>query len=109
MKNFKLNVKDPYTIVETQDSPFISLFGSFTGVRHVIKLNDKYQVSAIKKYGSYGYEEDLWEIALLNDDTLVPIEERFPEELCDDVIGFLTEDEVNSWLDKFYNKFCVEE
>ena len=102
-KNFKVTSRDETIDFGYRVSP---------GIHYWIHLNDKYVVSVIKTETSYGREKDLWEIGLLRnygpkDDELVHIEEDF--DLGDDVIGWLTEDEVNDWIEKFYKKYVEGE
>ena len=78
------------------------------GVQYVIKFKDsRYSVSIVKNYGSYGYEKDLWEIGLLHGDTFSNrIMNDF--ELPDGVIGWLTDEDVLEWIEKFYKAYVLE-
>lgn len=109
MKNFELNVYNKSLKVERTDVLDDFLFeGKLPGVHYYVYLNDLYKVSIIKRYGSYGYEDDTWEIALIyNNNQMVSISEDF--DLFDDVIGYLTEEKVNKWITLFYEKYVWKE
>lgn len=66
---------------------------------HRFKFENGYGASVIKHYGSYGYENNLFELAVLdsNDDLC------YDTPLTDDVIGNLTNDEVLELLEKIKN------
>ena len=99
MKNLKLRI-DPeleqYLISET---PVHSLF-NIGGVRLRFAFPNKWQASVIKFWGSYGYEEDLWELAVLDkNDNL-----RYDNPICEgwDVRGSLSDSEVNDMLHQIF-------
>ena len=93
-KNFKIE--------RTNNDDFDGGHGE--GIQYIISIGDSiYEASVIKKYGSYGYEEDLWELAFKKlDRTLVDLGLLWG--LYDDVIGWLTEEKVNEYLEKFYKE-----
>ena len=111
-KNLELNIYNKDFKVIKEDASFLNPFlgGILPGVHYWVYIDDQYKVSIIKKYGSYGYDKDLWEIALLRDRggewDMVALEVDF--ELFDDVIGYLTESEVNYWIEKFYKKYVED-
>lgn len=61
---------------------------------HRFKFNNDYGASVIKHHGSYGYEDDLFELAVLffDEDGVCHLSYNTP--ITNDVIGFLTNDEV---------------
>lgn len=68
------------------------------GVRYRFRFPNRYEASVIKFFGSYGWEDDLWELGLcksLCDDHYMIYNRDFP-----DVKGFLTDEEVNECLDR---------
>ena len=67
--------------------------------QYVFRFDNGYGASVIKHAYSYGYEEDLWELAVLEFDHG---EEYlcYDTEITDDVIGHLTDEEVHIYLDK---------
>lgn len=68
-----------------------------------------YGASVIKLPGSYGYENDLWELALLsNHDNLEEWNLAYTELVNNDVLGNLTDNEVNKVL-KFISEGRVHE
>lgn len=65
----------------------------------VFKFDNNYGASVIKHYGSYGYEQDLFELAVIYWDN-DKYEISYNTELTDDVIGYLTNDDVIRYLNK---------
>ena len=102
-KNFKLNYEgfEEYMIDDTPHS-------ELGGAHYIFKFQNGYGASVIKHLGSYGFSEDLWEIGLIW--FFSPIEKMhnqdgwnlvYIKELgFDDVIGYLTDEEVRSYLKK---------
>lgn len=72
------------------------------GVQYIFKFNNKHGASIIKKMGSYGHENDLWELAVI----YYPyIEENIWELdystcITPDVIGYLKDSQVRELLQK---------
>lgn len=66
---------------------------------HIFKFENGYGASVIKHYGSYGYEEDLFELAVLNSAGDL----CYDTPITSDVIGHLTNDEVLKLLEKIKN------
>lgn len=66
---------------------------------HRFKFENGYGASVIKHYGSYGYEEDLFELAVLKFDG-GKCKLCYDTSITDDVIGYLTNDEVLELLEK---------
>lgn len=61
--NFKLDVKEMSKFcVETIDRTY---FGKFEGIQHIFHFPNGRGASVVKHHGSYGYEQDLWEIGYL--------------------------------------------
>jgi len=62
------------------------------------KFDNGYGASVIKHYGSYGYENDLFELAVLffieEDGEVVSSGITYDTPITDDVVGYLTNDEV---------------
>lgn len=73
------------------------------GVQYVFKFENDYGASVVKRSGSYGYDRDLWELAVI----------RFRGEgywylvyetpITDDVVGFATDDKIRKLLGKIKN------
>lgn len=103
----ELNIRNKNFKVTSRDETINFGYRVAPGVHYWIHLNDMYTVSVVKIDSSYGYKKDLWEIGLLYNDELVYIEEDF--DLGNNVIGWLTEDEVNDWIEKFYKKYVEGE
>ncbi len=86
--------------VERDLQPAESFYASFSGRYHyVLKFKNGYSVSIVKDlskslmsdtyYGTYGAENDLWEIAVMYDGRIV-----YTTPITDDVLGWLSEQEV---------------
>ena len=116
-KNLELKIYNPNFKIKNKEvlnyftNGHTGYFGNDPGVRYRISLGEqtKYVASVIKKVGSYGYEQDKWEIALINEltNSLVTLDDFF-DEMGDDVIGYLDEEDVNDWLDIFYEKVVIK-
>ena len=59
------------------------------------KFPNNYGASVIKHYGSYGYEEDKFELAVLFNGQLT-----YDTPITDNVVGWLTNNEVLDYLEK---------
>lgn len=71
------------------------------GVHYIFRFPNNYGASVIKGRYTYGGDKDLWEMALIffygeTDDYELTYEKDFDE----DVIGYLTDEEVNELLEK---------
>lgn len=67
------------------------------GIAYRIHYPNGYGASIIKSSSSYGGELDLWEVAVLKDDELC-----YDTPLTDDVVGYLTEEEVVAICDDIF-------
>lgn len=63
------------------------------GVRYMFEFPNGYSTSVIKVYGSYGWNMDLWEVGLIVDGELA-----YVNDFEWDVIGNLTDEDVNKLL-----------
>lgn len=61
------------------------------------KFNNGFGASVIKHFGSYGFEDDLFELAVL-EWTGEYHEITYDTPISDDVVGYLTNDEVMNYL-----------
>ena len=78
---------------------FIDKCYLFGGVKYIFRFDNGYGASVIKHAYSYGHEEDLWELAVLEFDHGESYI-CYDTEITDDVIGHLTDEEVHAYLDK---------
>jgi hypothetical protein len=73
------------------------------GTQHIYQFPNNYGASVVKHSGSYGYEEGLWELTILKfdkpDDTL-GFRLVYDTPITDDVIGNLTEADIQGYLEK---------
>ena len=69
------------------------------GVQYVYKFENNYGASIIKHEWSYGFEKDLWELAVIKfyRDKFDLV---YDTEITDDVIGYLRDEEVIELLEK---------
>lgn len=69
---------------------------------HKFRFENNYGASVIKYFGSYGYDDDLFELAVLKfNGDIVQI--CYDTPLTNDVLGYLTNDDVLSLLDAIKN------
>jgi hypothetical protein len=61
------------------------------GLQAVEEFKNEYGVSVVKFAGSYGYTSDLWEVAILYQDSIT-----YETHITDDVIGYQTDKEVTN-------------
>lgn len=111
MKNLCLKLNDEFKDFVTSRAEVTNIFDSSRkGIRYRICFPEVgYGASVIKFPGSYGYENDLWELALLsncNSDGHWDLE--YTKLVNDDVLGNLTDNEVNKVL-KFISEGRVHE
>lgn len=64
------------------------------GAQYIFRFDNNYGASVVKWTGTYGYESDLWELAMIQFD------EDGDYDLVDDVVGHLTDGEVCWYLGK---------
>lgn len=69
------------------------------GIHYIFKFPNGYGASIIKDFSSYGEDEDLWELALLKDGHL-----EYRRLVNDDVLGYLTDEDVNNVLELIFNE-----
>ena len=68
------------------------------GVHYHFYFDNGYGASVIRHEYSYGGDQGLWELAVLAGDLLC-----YDTEITDDVIGYLTEEEVEELLNRIKN------
>lgn len=65
------------------------------GLQAVMNFDNDYGVSVVKFNGSYGYNSDLWEVAILYKDALT-----YNTDITDDVLGYQTDQDVTDVMEK---------
>jgi len=65
------------------------------GVQAVMNFDNNYGVSVVKFNGSYGYHQNLWEVAILYKDALT-----YNTDITDDVLGHQTDEDVTEVMKK---------
>ena len=104
MKNLYLNVNEEFKkfIFERRERPNL-LEPLEGGVQYVFRFPNGYGASVIKFFGSYGYEDDLWELALLKETPEGKWELEYTELVGFDVLGHLTDEKVNEYLKRIFH------
>ena len=79
------------------------LFGD--GCQYVFRFNNGFGASVVKHRGSYGHEDDKWELAVIkfNPEIDGDWSLTYETDITDDVIGWLDDDKVNNLLDRIKN------
>lgn len=72
------------------------------GFHHWFKFDNNYGASVIKHKYSYGYDDDLFELAVLYFEDDIPYL-TYTTPITDDVIGYLTNDQVLELLERIKN------
>ena len=67
------------------------------GLAYTVYYPNGYGASIIKFSGSYGGTDDLWEVAVLKDGELC-----YDTPITDDVLGYITEEEVVTACDEIF-------
>ena len=99
MKNLYLNVNEEFKnfIFERKEKPNL-LNPLEGGVQYVFHFPNGYGAAVIKFFGSYGYDDDLWELGLLKETIEGKWELEYAELMGFDVSGYLTDEKVNKYL-----------
>jgi hypothetical protein len=66
------------------------------GIQFHFKADNGYGASIVQHSYSYGYEQGLWELAVIGKEGQID----YTTPITDDVLGYLSEEEVNATLDK---------
>ena len=85
---------------EGYEKYLVETCGCCGGIQYVFRFENGYGASIIKHMYSYGHEDDLWEIAIIKFDGDETSHICYDTELTDDVIGYLSDEEVCSYLEK---------
>ena len=65
------------------------------GVIAQMNFDNGYGVSVVKFNGSYGYDQNLWEVAILYNDAIT-----YSTDITDNVLGYQTEQDVTDVMKK---------
>ena len=71
--------------------------------QYVFKFDNGYGASVIKGEYTYGHEDDQWELAVIIFDEYDNYELCYTTEITNDVIGWLSDEEVRNTLQKIKN------
>lgn len=70
------------------------------GHHYIFRFPNNYGASIIKATGTYGYTQDLWEMALIFFDEDGDWDLTYEQDFSDDVKGYLTDDNIIELLEK---------
>lgn len=70
----------------------------FGGVQKIYQFNNTYGASVIRHNGSYGHDDDLWELAVLKFNEAGGWVLTYETTITDDVLGYLTDENVEEIL-----------
>lgn len=70
----------------------------YEGIQKLYRFPNDYGASVVKHKGSYGYYEGLWELAVLRYTSSTRWVICYDTPVTDDVIGYLTEEQVQEIL-----------
>ena len=70
------------------------------GIQYLFKFENNFGASVVKHSGSYGHEEDLWELAVIEYYRDGEWYLTYDTYITDDVIGWLTDEDVRELLTK---------
>ena len=100
MKNLQLNLDEDFKeFVASRVEDNNPFYPENEGIAYRIYFPNGYGASVIKNFGSYGYEKDLWELALLSDrDGTGKWSLEYTELVMGDVLGYLSDRQVNRIL-----------
>lgn len=98
MKNLYLKLDEEFKEFKIERFDRKDVIFNEEGIQYRIYFPNGFGASIVKHSGSYGYDRDLWELALLkiiNEDKWVL---SYQEIVGGDVLGYLTDKEVNKVL-----------
>ena len=73
------------------------------GVQYAFKFENGYGASVVKTKGSYGFEKDLWELAVLEFTDTTKFRLIYDTNITSDVEGYLSDEEVRNLLEQIKN------
>lgn len=78
------------------------IIGEFD-VQYLFKFQNGYGASIVKRPGSYGYAENLWELAVIRYDDEGEYDLEYGTEITWDVVGYQTDEEIRDLLERIKN------
>ena len=71
----------------------------YHGIQYIFRFENNYGASVVKHFGSYGHEDDLWELAVIKFDAETgEWNLTYDTEITDDVLGCQTDEEIRDLL-----------
>lgn len=80
-----------------------SIIEKYESAHYIFKFDNGIGASVIKHIGSYGYDQDLWELATIKFDENGDWELVYNSTFAPDVLGWLEEDQVRKLLEEIKN------
>jgi len=73
------------------------------GVQYIFRFNNGFGASVIKHMGSYGHQDDKWELAVIKFEGEREWDLVYYTDITNDIEGHLTDEDVNNLLDRIKN------
>ena len=82
------------------DLEFGARSAGLPGVQALVFFSNGYGASVIRGYGSYGVDDELYELAVVKTTEDDSWDLCYDTEITDDVLGHLSEEEITSYLQR---------
>lgn len=82
----------------SRDTELMGYVGIQEGVQYIFKFDNGFGASVIKRWSSYGHEDDLWELGVITFDRYDEWELTYDTPITGDVIGYRTDEEIRNLL-----------
>ena len=86
--------------MELKYEPIITRIMPLNGIQRIFKFENGYGASVVKHEHSYGNEDDLWELAVIVFNANGGWEITYNTSVTGDVVGWLSNKEVQEYLEK---------
>ena len=80
------------------DLEFKESLGFNTGIQSIVRFENNYGVSVVKHEYSYGGKQGLYELAVIKYDESDGWDICYDTPITNDVLGYLTEDDITDYL-----------
>ena len=84
---------------EDFETYLVKMSSLYDGIQYMFRFENNYGASVVKHFGSYGHEDDLWELAVIKFDAETgEWNLTYDTEITDDVLGCQTDEEIRDLL-----------